>query len=90
MDGKPSITGYQLISTDKNCNSVVKLLPNTGGNHHLRVHMAALGNPILGDTLYGTDESREAGTRLLLHAEKISFIHPISNIEININCPAEF
>jgi len=90
MDGKPSKTSYQLISTDKNCNSLVKLLPITGRSHQLRVHMAALGNPILGDTLYGTDESREAGTRLLLHAEKISFIHPISNIEININCPAEF
>jgi len=90
MDGKPSKTGYELISTDNEGNSLVKLLPITGRSHQLRVHMAALGNPILGDTLYGTDESREASTRLLLHAEKITFIHPITNTEININCPAEF
>jgi len=90
MSGKPSKTDYELISTDCTGNSLVKLLPITGRSHQLRVHMAALGNPILGDALYGNDESFEASTRLLLHAEKISFIHPVSDIEININCPANF
>jgi len=90
MNGKLSKTNYELISTDANSNSLVKLLPITGRSHQLRVHMAALGNPILGDTLYGNDECCEASTRLLLHAENISFIHPVTNIEININCPADF
>ena len=90
MSGKSSKTNYELISTDTNSNSLVKLLPITGRSHQLRVHMAALGNPILGDTLYGNDESREASTRLLLHAENISFFHPTTNVEININCPADF
>jgi len=90
MSGKPSKTKYELISTDANFNSLVKLVPVTGRSHQLRVHMAALGNPVLGDALYGNDESREASSRLLLHAENISFIHPASNVEININCPADF
>lgn len=90
MSGKPSKTNYELISTDSNSNSLVKLLPITGRSHQLRVHMAALGNPILGDTLYGSDASSEASSRLLLHAENISFIHPVTDIEININCPADF
>jgi len=90
MSGKPSKTDYQLISTDSNTNSIVKLLPITGRSHQLRVHMAALGNPILGDTLYGNDESSEASSRLLLHAENISFIHPATDVEISINCPADF
>jgi len=90
MNGKSSKTNYELISTDANSNSLVKLLPITGRSHQLRVHMAALGNPILGDTLYGNEECCAASTRLLLHAENISFIHPVTNIEININCPADF
>lgn len=90
MSGKPSKTDYELISTDINSNSLVKLRPVTGRSHQLRVHMAALGNPIIGDTLYGNDESCKASPRLLLHAEKISFTHPITNIEITINCPADF
>jgi tRNA pseudouridine32 synthase / 23S rRNA pseudouridine746 synthase len=90
MDGKPSKTNYELISIDGYGNSLVKLLPITGRSHQLRVHMAALGNPIIGDTLYGNDESSEASPRLLLHAEKISFIHPVTTIQIDINCPADF
>ena len=90
MSGKPSKTDYELITTDNNLNSLVKLQPITGRSHQLRVHMAALGNPILGDTLYGTDDCIEQNSRLLLHADEISFIHPITNIEININCPADF
>jgi len=90
MNGKSSKTNYELISTDAYSNSLVKLLPITGRSHQLIVHMAALGNPILGDTLYGNEECCAASTRLLLHAENISFIHPVTNIEININCPADF
>ena len=89
--GKHSITKYEVISADEenNC-SLVKLIPITGRSHQLRVHMSSLGHQILGDELYGTDKSRSASNRLLLHAEQISFTHPISNNAINVKCRIQF
>ncbi|HEU0234051.1 MAG TPA: RluA family pseudouridine synthase [Gallionella sp.] len=52
----------------------VELEPVTGRTHQLRVHMAAIGHPILGDALYGEEDSAE---RLLLHASALSFVHPL-------------
>lgn len=88
--GKPSITDYELISIDENGNSIVKLMPITGRSHQLRVHMLSIGHPILGDQLYATDLSDNACERLLLHAEKISFIHPETNTLLEIICAADF
>jgi len=88
--GKPSVTQYELISTRDDNSSLVKLLPITGRSHQLRVHMSSLGHQILGDELYGTFSSRQASQRLLLHAEKIVFLQPITDILIDINCKAEF
>jgi len=90
MSGKLAKTQYELITTDNSGNSLVRLIPLTSRSHQLQVHMAALGNPILGDAMYGCDASCEASSGLLLHAKKISFIHPLLNIEININCPSSF
>ncbi|MBI3147410.1 MAG: RluA family pseudouridine synthase [Betaproteobacteria bacterium] len=74
--GKPSLTRYRLLAHDKNAGTTrVELEPVTGRTHQLRVHLAAIGHPILGDALYG-GEGR-AG-RLLLHASALSFAHPLS------------
>lgn len=88
--GKPSSTYYELISVEQNGSSLVKLNPITGRSHQLRVHMSSIGHQILGDELYGTHSTRNAANRLLLHAEKISFIHPKTNALINIHCQADF
>ena len=87
--GKSSQTRYTLISSD-NTNSIVKLEPLTGRSHQLRVHMSSLGHAILGDELYGTADTRNASRRLLLHAKKISFIHPLTQQKINIHCDVHF
>lgn len=87
--GKPSQTRYTLISSD-HTDSRVKLEPVTGRSHQLRVHMSSLGHAILGDELYGTAATRNASSRLLLHAEKISFIHPLTQQTINIHCDVSF
>lgn len=55
--------------------SRLELQPLTGRTHQLRVHMAALGHPILGDALYGDGDGAE---RLLLHASALCFSHPVS------------
>jgi tRNA pseudouridine32 synthase / 23S rRNA pseudouridine746 synthase len=88
--GKPSQTRYTLISHDELNNSVVKLEPITGRSHQLRVHMSSLGHAILGDDLYGTIQTRTASKRLLLHAEKISFVHPFTQQPVIINCGVDF
>ncbi len=88
--GKPSQTKYTLLSTDNKNNSLVMLQPITGRSHQLRVHMSSLGHAILGDELYGTSQTRNASQRLLLHAQKIEFIHPISNLKIHIECNVNF
>lgn len=88
--GKPSQTKYTLLSTDNKNNSLVMLQPITGRSHQLRVHMSSLGHAILGDELYGTSQTRNASQRLLLHAQKIEFIHPISNVKIHIECNVNF
>jgi tRNA pseudouridine32 synthase/23S rRNA pseudouridine746 synthase len=76
--GKPSLTRYRLLSCDEVAHSSrVELEPVTGRTHQLRVHMAAIGHPVLGDTLYGV--MVDAGLeRLLLHSSMLGFAHPIS------------
>ena len=74
--GKPSLTRYRLLHHDAATNaSRLELEPVTGRTHQLRVHMAAIGHPILGDALYGAGDSE--GRRLLLHAQAVSFVHPL-------------
>ncbi len=75
--GKASQTRYRLLSYDAQCDcSRVELEPITGRSHQLRVHLAELGHPILGDELYGSEES---APRLLLHATQLSFPLPGSD-----------
>jgi tRNA pseudouridine32 synthase/23S rRNA pseudouridine746 synthase len=86
--GRHSLTRYSLLAYDEaNNTSRILLEPVTGRTHQLRVHMAAIGHPILGDALYG-----DAGSapRLLLHASSLSFIHPFSNIPLNFVADALF
>ena len=75
--GKPSLTHWRVLARDAQVNTTrVELSPVTGRSHQLRVHMNEIGHPILGDALYGTDESRAAAPRLLLHATRLRFPHP--------------
>jgi len=76
--GKLSRTRYRLLSSDEAAlNSRLELEPVTGRTHQLRVHMAAIGHPVLGDALYGgMDDANQE--RLLLHSSMLGFAHPIS------------
>ena len=69
-NGKEAETHYQII-TESDSIALVKLMPKTGRTHQLRVHLAHIGNPIVGDRIYG-----KAGGRLMLHAYKLSFALP--------------
>lgn len=81
QSGKPSLTRYRLLAYDAATNtSHVELEPVTGRTHQLRVHMAAIGHPILGDALYGDAAS---APRLLLHATSLRFAHPLTGALLN-------
>ena len=73
--GKPSLTRWQLLAEEGET-SRLRLVPVTGRSHQLRVHMQALGHPILGDRLYADAAALAMAERLLLHATTLSFHHP--------------
>ena len=82
--GDKAITHYDVLKCDGNL-SVVHLILETGRTHQIRVHMSYLGNPIIGDTLYG--HSSELINRQALHSYKASFIHPITHEQISFIAP---
>jgi len=89
--GKPALTRYRLLAHDAQTGtSRVRLEPHTGRSHQLRMHMMAIGHPILGDELYAPPEWYRAAPRLLLHAQSLAFAHPLSKQLIRIECPADF
>lgn len=69
----------------------IEAVPRTGRTHQIRVHLAGCGLPILGDDLYGADNTSEAGDarapRLMLHAAELKFPHPITRREICLRSP---
>ena len=84
--GDKAVTHYEVLKNVNNY-SVVKCILETGRTHQIRVHLAHIGHPLLGDTLYGT--SSPLIPRQALHAYKVKFIHPISRkpIELTAKIP---
>lgn len=75
--GKPSQTHWRVLAFDDAAhNTRLELAPLTGRSHQLRVHLQALGHPILGDTLYAPEAAQAKAPRLLLHASALGFVHP--------------
>ena len=93
LAGKPSRTRYQVLSHDPVANTTrLALWPDTGRTHQLRVHLLAIGHPIVGDGLYAGAFATAcgAGARLLLHAEYLAFAHPETARPMAFCCPAPF
>jgi tRNA pseudouridine32 synthase / 23S rRNA pseudouridine746 synthase len=86
--GRPALTDWRRVSDD-GATARMQLKPRTGRSHQLRVHMAALGHPILGDTLYAEGPARDA-PRLMLHAERLGFSHPETGVRLAFSSPAPF
>jgi tRNA pseudouridine32 synthase/23S rRNA pseudouridine746 synthase len=90
-NGKAALTHYRVLARDTDTQQTrVALTPVTGRSHQLRVHMLELGHPIVGDTLYAPEAVIAASNRLLLHAERINFAHPISAEPLTIESLAPF
>lgn len=82
--GDKAVTHYDVIKSNESL-SVVHLILETGRTHQIRVHMAYIGNAIIGDTLYG--HSSKLINRQALHSHKVSFIHPITKKKIELTAP---
>ena len=85
--GKPAVTRYRVLER-RGPVTRIELEPLTGRTHQLRVHAShplGLNSPIVGDRLYGT-----ASSRLMLHAQSITFTHPATGRELSVEAPPEF
>ena len=78
LQGKPSVTRIRAIQCDELHHTTrVALEPMTGRSHQLRVHLQAIGHPILGDALYAPARVQALAQRLLLHASGLRLNHPV-------------
>lgn len=85
--GKSAITYWHIL--DRQSESVrLLLMPETGRTHQLRVHCLAMGYPIIGDGLYGSDDIKQP--RMLLHADNVRFEHPVTGEEMLLSAECEF
>ena len=88
--GKPSLTRWRVLARDAGAGRArVALEPLTGRSHQLRVHLAAIGHPIVGDALYGCG-GPPAAPRLMLHACELGFAHPATAEPMRFEDPAPF
>ncbi|EHD20095.1 MULTISPECIES: bifunctional tRNA pseudouridine(32) synthase/23S rRNA pseudouridine(746) synthase RluA [Brenneria] len=88
--GKAAQTEYQVLSRDGDGTTRVRLMPITGRSHQLRVHLLALGHPILGDGFYAHPAAKALAPRLLLHAQELCITHPQFNTPMHFRCEADF
>ncbi|MCF4010070.1 RluA family pseudouridine synthase [Rheinheimera sp. UJ63] len=87
--GKVAETHFNVLEQYAN-SALVELRPVTGRSHQLRVHMAALGHPILGDAFYAPIEVQQAAPRLLLHAATLTLQQPYSQQTLTFNADSDF
>ena len=89
--GKASLTRYRVLSRDPAANTTrVELEPVTGRSHQLRAHLREIGHPILGDALYAPPHVHAQAARLLLHASRLGFAHPVTGVILQFQSVAPF
>lgn len=90
--GKPSLTHWRLAAAPAPGPDMTRLdlEPVTGRSHQLRVHLQAIGHPIVGDPLYASPAQEALAKRLLLHAQALELPHPVSGETLRFECPCPF
>jgi 23S rRNA pseudouridine1911/1915/1917 synthase len=84
--GRKAQTTYRVVELFDD-NSLVEVKPKTGRTHQIRVHMAWLGYPIVGDHIYGYRKQRLLKNRHFLHAHEIAITHPVSGAPLSFTAP---
>ena len=85
QNSKDAVSHYEVLSS-QNGLSLVKLLPETGRTHQLRVHMASIGHPLAGDWLYGTEDP-DLIARPALHSYALTLTHPVTGEVLHLTAP---
>ena len=89
--GKQALSQYEVIERLQNPpRTRVLFTPRTGRTHQLRIHSSEIGHPILGCDLYGSKQTENMASRLLLHALTLEFDHPVSGERTRGECPCPF
>lgn len=89
--GRRAVTHFKVLETFKS-NSLIEARLETGRTHQIRVHMASLGHPLVGDPVYGYKKQKFKTLGQALHAKTLGFIHPKTGeyMEFNVEPPNEF
>jgi 23S rRNA pseudouridine1911/1915/1917 synthase len=88
--GREAVTFYKVLQVYKQGDaqySLIEALPQTGRTHQIRVHLAFIENPIVGDTVYGRRKARLGLRRHFLHAESVTFTSPETGKPLTVNAP---
>lgn len=88
--GKPAVTDWRVLAREPAGATRLELRPHTGRSHQLRVHLLAIGHPILGDRFYAPPAALAAADRLQLHALRLGFRHPHGGAWVEYEAPAPF
>ena len=83
--GQPAHTHYEVLAASQG-RALLRLTPTTGRTHQLRLHMAAIGHPLTGDWLYGT-EDKSLIARPALHSCRLRMVHPLTGAVIDVTAP---
>lgn len=84
--GRPAVTAYQVADTLGEY-ALLKVMPKTGRTHQIRVHLAFIGHPVVGDEAYGRRRGRLSCPRQFLHAARLAFRHPVTGQLLEFSAP---
>ena len=85
-NGRPAVTHWQVLERYPG-HTHIRCRLETGRTHQIRVHMASIGHPLLGDTVYGAKKPVPGLAGQCLHARRLSFIHPRTGERVTVECP---
>ncbi|MBQ7093918.1 MAG: RluA family pseudouridine synthase, partial [Clostridia bacterium] len=83
---REAVTHYEVIAR-YNGYTHIRCRLETGRTHQIRVHMASIGYPLVGDLVYGRKKAEKGISGQCLHAKELEFIHPASGENIHVECP---
>ena len=86
-NGRFAVTNWQVVQEFSAGFSLVRLHIETGRTHQIRVHMASLGHPVAGDTLYSGGRGKRKFPRQMLHSAQLGFVHPVTGEDLAFSAP---
>ena len=89
-DGKEAVTHFKVLNrytTNKGSYTLLEIKIDTGRTHQIRVHMAEIGHPVIGDSVYSNGKNEFGVEGQCLHAKRLEFVHPITGKEMKLEAP---